>query len=99
MNWFDILKRRKGRHFSKKRLDFLRDCLNELEGVEVDNIKVTKKEHFQFYSTYTGKEGIVKFIVSTGMPDKHISMAQACQGMRTNARRALNKKNIFISEW
>lgn len=41
----------------------------------------------------------VKFIVSTGFPSNKIARSEACQGMRTNARKALARKNVFIGEW
>jgi len=103
MKWWSVLKR-SGRYVSKKKIDELRGCLEELDGVVVDEVVITKKRHFQFRATYTGDElpakvSEVKFIVSTGFPSNKVARSEACQGMRTNARKALARKNVFIGEW
>tara|TARA_R100000458_G_scaffold59945_1_gene73082 strand:+ start:13575 stop:13886 length:312 start_codon:yes stop_codon:yes gene_type:complete len=101
MNWFDILKKKKGKYVSTKVLNELKQCLNELDGVEVEEVTVTRKGHYQFRAKYIGeelppKQTEVKFIVTTGLPDKHISLQQSCAAMKTNARKALARKNVFI---
>jgi hypothetical protein len=81
MKWWSVLKRG-GRYVSKKKLEELRGCLEELDGSELP-----------------ARMSEVKFIVSTGLPSNKVARSEACQGMRTNARKALARKNVFIGEW
>jgi len=104
MKWWSVIKGKRGKYVSKKVLDLMRGSLEELDGVAVDEVVTTKNQHYQFRATYTGEElpakmSEVKFIVSTGLPNRKTKMNDARQQMKTNARKALARKNVFIGEW
>jgi len=90
MKWFDIIKNNRWVR-SKIKME-LKDCLEELEGVVVNDIKVGSKGHLKYYATYLGKHN---FVVSTGLPHKKVQGNIACKGMRQNAIKVLRQRKVW----
>jgi len=98
MNWFDIIK---GNFISSKIMKKIRQSIEGVDGVTIDEIISSKNQHLKIHCTYEGEDSPdgnpVKFIVTTTGRGAMIGRLDAI--MRKNVRMALERKNVFIGEW
>ena len=97
MIWFELLKGRKP--ISSKLLRDLRKVAESVDGVTVDEILITKKQHLKFKLQYDGPDNPtnepVKFVVVTS--------ARRSKGHKQTFLRDIQKslegKKVYIGEW
>ena len=98
MNWFDIIK---GKYISRKVMKQIREGIESVDGVTIDEIIASKNQHLKIHCTYEGEDSPdgrpVKFIVTTSGRGAVVSKVKAL--MRKNVKQALERKNVFIGEW
>ena len=98
MNWFDIIK---GKYFSSKVMKKIRNAIESVDGVTIDNIITSRNQHLKIHCTYQGEDSPdgrpVKFIITTSARGKMVGKIDSL--MRKNVKQALERKNVFIGEW
>tara|TARA_R100001510_G_C7656164_1_gene215888 strand:+ start:6095 stop:6391 length:297 start_codon:yes stop_codon:yes gene_type:complete len=98
MNWFDIIK---GKYISRKVLKQIKEGIQSVNGVTIDEIIASKNQHLKIHCTYQGEDSPdgrpVKFIITTSGRGKMVGKIKAL--MRKNVKQALERKDVFIGDW
>ena len=100
MNWWDIIK---GRYLSKKRMEFAKDCVEEIEGLIVDEFAHSKAGHLVAKCVYTGDDlppGKTEVRFNNTINLKKMGRNRAtCSGIKARCRKELAKQQVFIGDW
>ncbi len=100
MNWFDIVK---GKYISKKILTEIREAIESVKGVTVEEVTSSRKtQHLKYKCVYDGEDSPdgkpVKFVITTG--GRNLARVDRIRPlMRKNVKKALEQKKVFIGEW
>jgi hypothetical protein len=101
MSWFDIIK---GGWLSAKRLKAVRECIEDFEGMELIDTRLSKTGHPVIKLKYTGEDlllGMTEAIINVTVNiTKRYGPTRTCKEIKSRSRKELFRVHkIIIGEW